>query len=154
MEITKVLAKHIREVFFGGNWTCSSLKEHLGGVSVEIANQKIDGLNSIATLMFHIAYYVKIQIEVLENGVLNGNDELSFQTPNFQSQEEWKNYLDSVWTNAEKYAQLVEKMPNEKLTETFVDEKYGNYLRNILGNIEHIHYHLGQIVIIKKQINA
>jgi hypothetical protein len=29
-------------------------------------------------------------------------------------------------------------------------EKYGNYYRNIHGIIEHIHYHLGQIVLIEK----
>ena len=31
-------------------------------------------------------------------------------------------------------------------------EKYGNYFRNLTGIIEHLHYHLGQIVLIKKLI--
>jgi hypothetical protein len=41
-------------------------------------------------------------------------------------------------------------LPESKLAETFSDEKYGNYYRNIHGIIEHTHYHLGQIVLIKK----
>jgi len=41
-------------------------------------------------------------------------------------------------------------LPESKLSETFLDEKYGNYYRNIHGIIEHTHYHLAQIVLIKK----
>ena len=43
-------------------------------------------------------------------------------------------------------------MPNDKLEEIFVDEKYGTYRRNIEGIIEHSYYHLGQISLIKKMI--
>jgi hypothetical protein len=44
-------------------------------------------------------------------------------------------------------------MPEEKLNQVFVDEKYGTYQRNIDAMIEHAYYHLGQIVLIKKMIN-
>ena len=33
-------------------------------------------------------------------------------------------------------------------------EKYGTYYRNFHGLIEHAHYHLGQIVLIKKLVAA
>jgi len=45
-------------------------------------------------------------------------------------------------------------MPDKKLNEIFVNEKYGTYLRNIEAVIEHSYYHLGQIVLIKKLILA
>jgi len=45
---------------------------------------------------------------------------------------------------------LIEQLPETKLGETFSDEKYGTYYRNLHGIIEHNHYHVGQIVIIKK----
>jgi len=41
-------------------------------------------------------------------------------------------------------------MPDSKINEVFVNEKYGTYLRNIDGMIEHCYYHLGQITLIKK----
>jgi hypothetical protein len=44
----------------------------------------------------------------------------------------------------------VEQLPSIQLWETFTDEKYGTYYSNLQGIIEHIHYHLGQIVVIKK----
>ena len=44
-------------------------------------------------------------------------------------------------------------MTEDELLESFVDEKYGDYKRNIDVMIEHAYYHLGQILIIKKLIN-
>ena len=40
------------------------------------------------------------------------------------------------------------------MNEGFVDEKYGTYLRNIDGMIEHAYYHLGQVVLIKKLLEG
>ena len=45
-------------------------------------------------------------------------------------------------------------MPDTKLEEPFVDEKYGTYLRNIEAVIEHSYYHLGQISLIRKLITG
>ena len=56
------------------------------------------------------------------------------------------------YNDAEKFGNLVEQMSDEKLQEAFVDEKYGNYFRNIIGMNEHSYYHLGQIVLIKKML--
>ncbi len=46
----------------------------------------------------------------------------------------------------------MENMTDEKLSEGFIDEKYGTYHRNIDVMIEHTYYHLGQIILIKKLI--
>ena len=61
--------------------------------------------------------------------------------------------MDKTWTDAKNLTRLIEQMPESMLWETFCDEKYGNYYRNIHGVIEHIHYHLGQIVLIKKMLS-
>jgi hypothetical protein len=86
----------------------------------------------------------------LQGGPLNAHDKYSFDHPPIQSQEDWQRLLDKVFSDAEDFATLVEQLPESKLGENFSEEKYGNYYRNIHGIIEHTHYHLGQIVIIKK----
>jgi hypothetical protein len=48
----------------------------------------------------------------------------------------------------------VEQLPEARLWDDFSNGKYGNYYRNITGIIEHLHYHLGQIVLIKKMLTA
>lgn len=49
-------------------------------------------------------------------------------------------------------AQLIEQLPDSRLEEIFSQEKYGTFHRNLFGIIEHAHYHLGQIVVIKKML--
>jgi hypothetical protein len=89
-------------------------------------------------------------LKVLQGEPLNAKDQYSFDHPPIQSQEDWVKFLNETWVDAENFATLVEQLPENKLGETFTDEKYGNYYRNLHGIIEHAHYHLGQIVLIKK----
>ena len=150
MNITAQIAKHVREVHFGGNWTSSNLRDSLAGLTWQEATRKIYSFNTIAALVFHMNYYVSAILKVLEGEPLNAHDKYSFDLPPIVSQEDWEKLLDKTWTDAEHFASLVEQLPESKLGETFSDEKYGNYYRNIHGVIEHTHYHLGQIVLIKK----
>ena len=152
MHLTSQIAKHFREVHFGGNWTSSCLKDHLTGISWQQATTKVYGLNSIAALVFHMHYYVSVVLKVLEGEPLNASDKYSFDLPPVLSQDDWENLLNKTFDDAEKFAGLIEKLPEEKLWEDFYENKYGNYYRNLNGIIEHIHYHLGQIVVIKKVI--
>ncbi len=152
MNTSKHLSKHIREVFFGGNWTHSNLKSNLQDINWKKATTKIDSFNTIATLVYHINYYIQAALKVLEGHDLDAKDKLSFDHPSIASQTDWDNFLNEVWINAEKFAALIEQLPEEKLWADFTDQKYGNYYRNISGIIEHTHYHLGQIVILKKLI--
>lgn len=139
-------------MYFGGNWTVSNLKDNLKDVTWQDATKKVNSLNSIATLVFHIHYFVDVAQIVLQGGALEGKDELSFAHPPILSQKDWENFLENVFAQGEQFANLVEKLPNEKLWEPFTDTKYGIYYRNLHGIIEHTHYHLGQIAIIKKLI--
>lgn len=65
---------------------------------------------------------------------------------------DWQILVNSFLRNSEKFIYQVEQLPENVLNQTFVDEKYGSYLRNIEGVIEHSYYHLGQISLIKKLI--
>lgn len=150
MSLSKQLAKHLRDVHFGGNWTTTDLKTTLTDVSWREATTQVYSLNSIASLTFHMTYYVDVLITVLEEHKLVGKDELSWNLPEIDSQESWENLQKSSWLKAEKAALLIEELPDEKLTEDFIDPKYGTTYRNIAGIVEHMYYHLGQIVIIKK----
>ena len=150
MNLTEQIAKHLREVYFGGNWTSSNLKENLADVTWQQATTKVYSFNTIVALVYHMNYFVSAILKVLRGGPLDAKDKYSFDHPTILSQEDWEKLLDKTWTDAENFASLIEKLPESKLWEDFSDKKYGNYYRNIHGIIEHIHYHLGQIVLIKK----
>lgn len=150
--ITQHIAKHLKEVHFGGNWTWSNLKDNLSDVTWEQATTKVEDFNTIATLVFHINYFVDVVNKVLENQPLQGNDKFSFDHPPIQSKEDWDKLLNKVWADGEKMERLIAQLPEEKLWENIGPKKYGNYFRNLLGIIEHTHYHLGQIALIKKLV--
>lgn len=152
MNLTAQLAKHLRDVHFGGNWTWSNLKDQLSDVTWQEATTKVDSFNTILTLFYHSTYYVGVQLNVLKGGPLDAKDELSFRHPEVHSQEEWIALQQQAWDNAEQLAKLIEALPDSKLEEDFTEKKYGTYYRNIAGMIEHLHYHLGQIALLKQLV--
>jgi uncharacterized damage-inducible protein DinB len=154
MSLTHHLARHLREVYFGGNWTASDLKTQLKGITCEQANTRIGDLNTIAGLVYHIQYYVRAINRVLDGGNLDAKDRYSFDHPPIESEADWHQMLETTWEEAESFARRLEALPDQKLTDTFVEDKYGNYLRNVMGVIEHVHYHLGQIVLLRKLLTA
>ena len=152
MNTPKQIAKHFREVHFGGNWTFVNLKDTLSDVTWLEATTKYQDFNTIATLLFHINYYVNPVAKVLQGEPLNASDKFSFDCPRITSQVEWENLVQKALDEAERFALEIEKFDESKLFQVFSEEKYGNYFRNLFGIIEHTHYHLGQIALIKKMI--
>lgn len=154
MSLTKQIAKHFNDFYFGGNYTGVNLKDTLTGLTWQQATAKVDSLNTIAALVFHMNYYVTAALNVLRGNPLNASDKFSYDLPSIQSQEDWGRLLHNIKADVEALINLVEKMPESQLWDTFADEKYGNWYRNLSGIIEHNHYHLGQIVVIKKMLNS
>ncbi|WP_449388749.1 DUF1572 domain-containing protein [Chryseobacterium lineare] len=154
MSTTLQLAKRFREVLLDGLWIANTnFKDQLSDVTWDVATKKVGSLNTIAMLTFHIDYYISGLINVFEGGDLEIRDKYSFDLPPVESQEQWGNLKNKLWNDAEKFAILLEQMPDSKMNESFVDEKYGTYLRNIDGMIEHCYYHLGQITLIRKLLS-
>jgi uncharacterized damage-inducible protein DinB len=153
MELPKQIAAHIRNVHFGGNWTSVDLRDTLKDVTWQQATKQLKSLNTIATLVYHINYYIRAVTKVLEGGPLDASDKLSFDNPQFQSADEWEMFKASLWVDAEKFAALIEVLPEPVMWQPFAGDKYGTYYANLQGIIEHFHYHLGQITIIKKLLS-
>jgi len=155
MQISRQLAKRFREVIFNGLWIANTnYKDQLSLVTRMEAIKKIESFNTIAALTYHVNYYIEGILNYLEVGVLAIKDQFSFDLPEIVSNDDWECLKNNLWTNSERFATHIETMTNEQLQATFVDEKYGTHQRNIDGVIEHCYYHLGQIVLIRKLINA
>lgn len=155
MDSNSINANRFREVILSGTWIANTnLKAQLLEMRFEFANKKFGNLNTIAILTQHLHYYISGINTVFEGGTLDIRDKCSFNFPEVTSQKQWIQILDKLWIDSEKFSVFLENLPNEKLKEAFVDEKYGTYQRNIDGMIEHAYYHLGQIVLIKKLLLA
>jgi len=150
MKFTQHIARQLREVYFGKNWSGPYFKQHIESVTWEQAITKIQDFNTIATLAFHMNYYVKGVCNYLDGGDLEIRDKYSFDHPTIQSKKDWDELLEDINQSGEKLAKQIEKLPDSILNDTFYEEKYGTYARNFMGIIEHFHYHLGQIIFLKK----
>lgn len=154
MNLSQQITKHFRDVYFGGNWTSVYFKDTLSNITWQQAQTKIDSFNTIAVLVFHTHYYVNVVTKVLQGGTLDASDKFSFDCPEIKNEADWQQMLDKTFSDAEVFAQLIEALPDSIWNEDFAGGKYGNYYRNITGIIEHCHYHLGQITLLKKMVTA
>jgi hypothetical protein len=147
------IAGRLREVLLTGKWIANTnFKEQIESVNWEQATQKVENLNTIALLTFHINYYLAGILNVFDGGTLDIRDKYSFDLPEIRTEDDWIKLVRDFLSNSEKFIKHVEQMNDQTLDQPFVDEKYGSYLRNIEGVIEHSYYHLGQISLIKKLV--
>ncbi|MBK9737460.1 MAG: DUF1572 domain-containing protein [Saprospiraceae bacterium] len=147
------ISNRLREVLLNGKWIANTnFKEQLLSIDWIQAIQKIDHLNTIALLTFHINYYIQGILNVFNGGALDIRDKYSFDLPEIKSEVDWNMLVDNFIKNAEMFVNKVEQMDDGIFDQPFVDEKYGSYLRNIEGVIEHSYYHLGQVTLIIKMI--
>lgn len=147
------ISNRLREVLLNGKWIANTnFKEQILSVDWNTAIKKIGTLNTIALLTFHINYYIEGILNVFNGGTLDIRDKFSFELPEIKSESDWNKLVDVFLKNAEMFVKKVEQMDDGIFDQPFVDEKYGSYLRNIEGVIEHSYYHLGQVTLIIKMI--
>jgi len=96
MNLSKQIAKHFREIHFGGNRTSVNLKETLQDVTRQQATTQVYSLNTIAALVYHINYYVSAVVRVYHGEPLNANNKYSFDLPPISSQQHWKSLLNKL----------------------------------------------------------
>lgn len=149
------LANRLREVLLNGKWIANTnFREQILSVSFDQASEKVDNLNTIVLLTFHINYYLRGILNVFNGGTLEIKDKFSFNLPENLTESDWKELVNDFLNNSELFARYVEEMEDSLLDQPFVDEKYGSYLRNIEGVIEHSYYHLGQVSLVRKLIGT
>ena len=135
------IASRLREVLINGHWIANTnYKEQILGINWLQAIQKIDNLNTIAALTYHINYYLAGLLNAFENGKLEISDKYSFDLPQIHSEADWNKLVTDFLNNSEKFVTQVEQMNDDIFDKPFLDEKYGSYLRNIEGVIEHSYY--------------
>lgn len=153
MKRSEMLAIRLREVFLQGTWIANTnFKAQLSSVTWVEATTKVQNLNTIADLTFHINYYLQGILEAFRTGKLEIQDKYSFDTPPIASAEDWENLVKQFVKNANTFVASIGILEDEALKKPFFDERYGTLERNIEGVIEHSYYHLGQISLIKKLI--
>jgi hypothetical protein len=153
MSLTKQIAMHIRDIHFGNNWTDSDMTTVLKDVTWQEAMDSSLPCNSIALLVFHMNAYLCVVHQRLSGKGLTFKHEDSLITPAIASEADWQALLQQTWDDAEAFAKAVEQFPEARLWADF-SPTHGNFYKNIQGIVEHNHYHLGQIALVKKLLRS
>lgn len=147
------LSGRLREVLLDGKWIANTnFREQIETIDWQMAVTKLGNRNSIAALTFHINYYLDGLLSAFQAGRLEIRDTYSFDLPPITEESDWKELVSTFVLNAEKFVETVEQMPDALFDAAFIDARYGSYLRNIEGVIEHSYYHLGQVSLIRKML--
>lgn len=152
-DITHALARHIREIHFGNNWSDSAMQEVLKDVTWQQAiATPIPSVHSIAVLVYHTNFYLNYVHKSIREGVYKFDHDDSFKVTPIESEADWQALLQQSWDDAEAFAQTVEKLSENLNLFKVIPPFQNSFYKNIQGIIEHNHYHLGQIALLKKLI--
>lgn len=154
MKITEQIARHIINVHEGDNWTEVNLKDTLNDVSVvEASTRTIASANTIASLLHHLTYWNRVMMDRIRGINVEIPDSNGFGGTAIDSEEEWENLKEDNLRSAHELAAAVRRFPDHQLESPILPEHSTAY-KNLQGTSEHIHYHLGQIVILKQLIRS
>ncbi len=153
MKLTHLISQHIVETFEGNNWTDVNISDTLHDFAFKEAFiTTAASPNSIASLVHHIMFYNYVVLERLNGNNPEIEQTNGFHVPAIQSEEEWQSLQARCHESFRVLANAVIALPEERLSDLAPNSKSTLY-KTLQGVVEHAHYHLGQIVILKKLIH-
>ncbi|MBZ4188630.1 DinB family protein [Niabella beijingensis] len=151
MKKTELIAQHLMDVHNGENWTSVTITDVIGDVSWNEAYTPVPfSPNTIASLLNHISYWNQV---VAERGLGIKPviaDHNGFDIPE-AAPEHWEAIKTELFRSAAALAEVIRRFDEEKLDAPILPEHSSAY-KNFQGQVEHAHYHLGQILLLKKYL--
>ncbi len=150
MKITHLIAQNILQVYEGNNWTHVCIAETIKNMSVEQAMTVTSGSpNSIASLTHHLKYWNEIVMKRMDGDAPEVSAANGFDIDMLRNEDEWKRLIIATHESFMQISDALTNFPVENLFDITNNGK-STYYKNMQGIAEHAHYHLGQIIIIKK----
>ena len=148
MTLPQHLGHHFRQAYFGGSFSERHLAGELRDLSLAQARRSVNGGNSVLAIVYHLHFYVRGVASVLQGGPLDMRDGASWETPAVETEEEWRGFVAEVLAEGEVLAKALEALDEDAAWAPFYRPANAPVLTNALGVLEHVYYHLGQIVLI------
>jgi uncharacterized damage-inducible protein DinB len=154
MKITELIAQHLLEVHEGNNWTEVDVRSTLSDVSLKEAVMRTKASsNSIASLLYHLTFWNRIIVKRTNGIVVTDTENNGFAGPVLHDEEDWNRLKADNIASAHELAAAIRNF-NEAALELPILPEHSSAYKNLQGSVEHVHYHLGQIVILKQLIRA
>ncbi len=152
MKITSLITQHLIDVHEGKNWTEVSLSEVLEDVTVEEAVTLTEASpNTIASLLHHITFWNRVMVQRIKGVNVSIDEHNGYNVPHLQTENDWLREKVDNNISCHELALAIDGFEEAKLSQPLLEGGSSAY-KNLQGTVEHVHYHLGQIVILKKLI--
>lgn len=152
MNIPEAIARHVLEVHEGNNWTEVDLVHTLQDVTLaEAVTRTPASPNTIAALLHHLTFWNRVMArralgEPTEIGPANG-----FDAPDLRTTADWVALQADNLQSAHELAAAIRSVDSARLEEPILPA-YSSAYKNLQGAVEHVHYHLGQLVVLKNLV--
>lgn len=154
MHIQNLIAEHVLAVHEGNNWTEVDLTNTLKDVTLaEATTQTKASPNTIAALLHHLSYWNRVMVQRINNMNVAVPDANGFDVQILQNEQDWYLLKKDNLKSAHELAEAIQNFDENQLPQPIL-KGYPSAYKSLHGSVEHIHYHLGQIVILKNLIRA
>lgn len=152
MKITEQIAQHLLDTHNGGNWTDVDLTETLTGIDLQFATTITPfSPNTIAAILHHISFWNRAVAERGRGSVPVVDEKNGYDLPAMNSENDWQKLKADNLRSANELAEVIRSFDEAKLEQPILTDHSSAY-KNFQGQVEHVHYHLGQIVMLKKYL--
>jgi len=154
MNIILLIAQHLLEVHEGGNWTEVNMMSVLADVTAEEATTLTDASpNTIEALVHHLSYWNRVMIQRIDGVAVEVPEDNGFNRSAELTDEAWQEVKRDNIASAYELSHAMMYITEPELPEPLIPG-YSSAYKNLQGAVEHVHYHLGQIVVIKKLLRS
>ncbi|UPK71714.1 DinB family protein [Chitinophaga filiformis] len=154
MNILTQISTHLLDTLEGENWTDVNIMDSLKDVTVQEATLRTKASpNTIASLVNHLIYWNGVMMQRINGIRVNIPDSNGYDVPDLAGEDDWADLKRKLVASTHELADAIKKVDEKRLQEPIVAGHSSTY-KNLQGTVEHLHYHLGQIVILKKLIKA
>lgn len=144
------IARHLLQVHEGGNWTEMDITSVLEDVRLEEAITPAPASpNTIAALLHHISCWNRVITQRIKGILPTIPEDNGFHYPTLHTADDWAALRADNIASAQELAEAMRNVPEGRL-DTPILPDHSSVYTNLQGQVEHIHYHLGQMVYIKK----
>ena len=158
MEETKRILDQLKRAYNGEAWHGPPLRDILLDVTAEqAAAHPLPNAHSIWELVLHIAAWENAARDVLEGRPINVPPEVNFPPIPDPSEAAWHDALTTLDTVHHGLRAAINRITDDDLNtligNTDTGRRYSIYIL-LHGVVQHDLYHAGQIVMLKKALNA
>lgn len=144
------LADQLTKALNGEAWHGPSWKETLAGVTREAAlHRPIPEAHTIAEIVLHAAVWHDVVRRRLEGETPDISDAQDWPSTTFTDEPAWTAAVARLFETGSALVATVSKFPAEKLHEKRPSTD-GTWYELIIGELQHVLYHAGQVGVLKK----